>query len=155
CDLRATDNPAMLLAHCRGLREQLAPSSELRGVTTASGPAYLREIWAAMRRIGGEVPPTPDILRRFSEADENALFVAAITDRLHTLINPEEVLSAIDTAVSWCLQREAISGSAPATPQAERGRVPETIEEIQRAAETLENVVLDWKVWLFEYGRSI
>jgi hypothetical protein len=35
------------------------------------------------------------------------------------------------------------------------GELGETLAEVQRAAETLEGVVLDWRVWLFECGRSI
>jgi hypothetical protein len=35
------------------------------------------------------------------------------------------------------------------------GELGETLTEVQRAAETLEGIVLDWKVWLFESGRRI
>jgi len=104
--LESVTNPAELLECCEELRQRLAPNSKLRDITTISGPVLLRLMWAAMRRMRGGVPTQPDFVRQFRGNDPAPeVIMAFLKEENQTLINPEDVLSAIDKVVSWCVER--------------------------------------------------
>jgi hypothetical protein len=113
-ELRAIDTPQALLSQCNQLRQKLDPSSEDRTITTYQAPATLRELWGAMRRIGGTVARAPALLKL--DPKDPAFFAAAVTGRIEEMIHSEDALQALDDVVSWCIQRGAVADNAVIPP---------------------------------------
>jgi hypothetical protein len=124
-ELRCIDTPQALLEQCQQLRQKLEPSSENRATTTYEAPATLRELWAAMRRVGGIVPRAPALLKL--DPKDSALFAAAVTNRIEEMIHPEDVLQALDDVAGWCIERGARQAEGDKQPaqRSQRGRKPE------------------------------
>jgi hypothetical protein len=90
--------PNELLAECETLRHRLADAYFTISVVS-SGRKIADGLWAAMRLIGGVVPPFPEL----AECDTHA----AWDDLIATKQRFEAVNQALDTVVGWCAARGA------------------------------------------------
>jgi hypothetical protein len=138
-DLRSASTPSELRETCQELRRLLAPDNGDRDTTTFRAPDLIRELWTAMRRMGGEVPPSPDLLLRFnSRGDQAKLFAALLKGQLHTVLHPEEVLRAVDDVAAWCVRRgaglgtEGREGGGRPKGKSGRGRPSDTDSEADK-----------------------
>jgi hypothetical protein len=87
-DLRVVSTPCELLELCEELRRLLAPDNGDRDYTTYKAPELIRELWTAMRRMGGDVPPSPDLLLKFNTRDDEIRFFAAfLKGQLHSVLH--------------------------------------------------------------------
>jgi hypothetical protein len=92
--------PDKLLAECESLRLRLADGYHTIYLVSSS-PEIAHRLWAAMRSIGGVVPPFPEL----AECDPRA----ALDDLITAKQQFESVNRALDTVVGWCAARGAES----------------------------------------------
>jgi hypothetical protein len=119
--LRSATSVAEISQACQKLRQWLIASPDDDGpryCQAALALPILHELWNAMRRLGGPVPPSPALAQR-TEA-EMLQAQAAMLLQEDSRVHPEEVLHAIDLAVGWCDGRgvptPTLSPRAPEEP---------------------------------------
>jgi hypothetical protein len=107
-ELRGADTLPELLLLVSRLGEDLAPRCEgddytRRKYTTCHGPELARELWAAMRRLGGAAPPPMPaaLLEHQGGGPERKLYVDYLRGK-ELPFSPEVVLAAVDMAADWC-----------------------------------------------------
>jgi hypothetical protein len=108
-ELRAAGSIPELLLYVTWSGEDLAPHGETgdytrRKYTACCGPELARELWAAMRRIGGAaLPPMPAaLLEHQGKGPELKLYVDYLRGK-ELPFSPEVVLAAVDAVAGWCL----------------------------------------------------
>ncbi len=90
--LRTVETPKTLQTICETFRSAFAPESQVRYAWAEVGPELLRELWAVMEKIGGIVPPSPEVVTDKPRGDE--LYI-------------RKVLNAIGDVVRWCEANQA------------------------------------------------
>jgi hypothetical protein len=118
CDLarlRSITSCEQLLAFCKDKKAGLAPAIEGRNMAAVNSISLLREVWAAMDRIGCVVPPRPPLLR----VDELRAFSACLLEEEGKYPHPEDALDAYSTAIAWCAGQIAAGPDRAETGQAE------------------------------------
>ena len=113
-DLRAVRTTLELLRVASHLSDELAPGSSSRGRTASQGPELARELWAAMRRIGGAAPPRmPAALLEYQgDGPERKLWVDYLRGN-ELPFSPEMVLDALDAVAAWCRAWQSLPAVTP------------------------------------------
>jgi hypothetical protein len=123
--LRSITSCEQLLAFCKDKKAVLAPASEGRNMAAVDSISLLREVWAAMDRIGSVVPPRPPLLR----VDELRAFSACLLGEEGKYPHPEDALGSYNVAIAWCAGQIAVrpdqakKGQADGTVAGEVGKV--------------------------------
>ena len=107
--IRAIATQPALLEFSRRLRNDLASGEEARRIGWASEMwDVLRELWAAMGRIGGTIPPRPALLNQDG-------FVPVLRGLPESFY--QDALRAVDGVVQWCESKKTLQAFANAEPQ--------------------------------------
>jgi hypothetical protein len=105
--LRTIETPKTLLKACENVRTFLATGSDERYAWANVSPELLRELWGVMEKIGGIVPPRPEmLLKGKGKPLVSEWFI-------------QEVLEAIGVIVSWCEAKIAANASSKTLQVAE------------------------------------
>jgi hypothetical protein len=112
--LRSITSCEQLLVFCKDKKADLSPDSEGRNMASVISISLLREVWAAMDRIGCVVPQRPPLLR----VDERRASIACLLEEDGKYPHPEDALDAYSTAIAWCAGQIAAVPDQAETEQA-------------------------------------